>query len=194
MIHGQDHEDRIKSALKNKNAHIPVMKGADKDHKTGFNEAIGPPLRPIVGADEAPNGQISSVMTEILQALSLELDKVENVMCLSTEEMLYAINTVNTMDETDEEHVIFSQDFKEMYTRLHIPTVCQVAAEEFYNSNLQLEVDAVELGLYLAIVYDRDYLVDMGLGDVTHTRRYNRGPKPSITTPEILTRSHDTVS
>ena len=88
--HGND--DRIKAALKNKNAHIPVMKGADKDHKSGFDEGVGPPLRPIVGADEAPNTQISSIMTEILQALALELDKNENTMCLSTEELLYHIN------------------------------------------------------------------------------------------------------
>ena len=43
-------------------------------------------------------------------------------------------------------------------------------------------------------MYDRQLLVELGLGDVTHTRRYNRGPKPGITTPEILSRSDDTVS
>ena len=59
LMIGQKHpnDDRIKAALKNNNAHIPVMKGADKDHKTNYNENIGPPLRPIVGADEAPNTQ-----------------------------------------------------------------------------------------------------------------------------------------
>merc|ERR1712121_459149 len=91
-------DDRVKAALKNNNAHVPVMKGVDKDHKIGFNEGVGPPLRPIVGADEAPNAQISTIMTEILQALALELDKVENTMCLSTEEMLYEINKLNNTD------------------------------------------------------------------------------------------------
>ena len=67
-------------------------------------------------------------------------------------------------------------------------------AEEFYNSNLQLDVDATELALYLAIVIDRQLLVELGLGEVIHTRRYTRGPKPGITTNEILSRSHDTVS
>ena len=41
--------------------------------------------------------------------------------------------------------------------------VCKVAAEEFYNSNLQLDVDATELALYLAIVNDRQQLVELGL-------------------------------
>ena len=67
-----NYDDRVKSALRNNNAHVPIMKGADKDHKIGFNEGTGPPLRPIVGANEAPNAQISEVMTEILQALALQ--------------------------------------------------------------------------------------------------------------------------
>ena len=81
-----------------------------------------------------------------------------------------------------------------MYPSLHIPTVCEVAAQEFYDSDLQLDVDVLELSLYLTVVYDRQQLIDKGLSDVTHTRRYNRGPKPGITTPEIMSRSHDTVS
>ena len=117
-------------------------------------------------------------------------------MCLSTEELLNKINKFNDADreENEDENVMFSQDFGAMFTSLHIPTVCQVATDEFYHSDLQLDVDAVELGLYLAIVYDRQHLVDLGLAYVTHTRRYNRGPKPGITTAEILSRSNDTVS
>ena len=59
---------------------------------------------------------------------------------------------------------------------------------------MNLNVDTLELRLYLAVVYDRDQLVDLGLGEVTHTSRFNRGPKPGITPPEILSRSHDTIS
>ena len=144
-------------------------------------------------------------MAEILQALALELDKEEKVICLSTEELLYEINEINKLnnendddnnndDEGDDKLVIFSQDFDRMYTSLHIPTVCQIAADEYYNSNLEIDVDVIELGLYLAIVCDRQQLIDLGLGDVTHTRRHNRGPKPGITTAEVMSRSYDTVS
>ena len=173
------------------------MKGADKDHKIGFNVGTGPPLRPIVGANEAPNAQISEIMTEILQALALEMDKTENVMCLSTEEMLYEINRVNNDandDDDDEEKVIIGLDYDKMFPSLHIPTVCAAAAEELTNSNLELDVDVLELSLYITIMYDRNHLINVGLGDVTHTRLYNRGAKPGITTPEIVSRSHDTQS
>ena len=89
---------------------------------------------------------------------------------------------MNNDNEGDGELVIFSQDFDKMYTSLHIPTACQIAANEYFNSNLQIDVDVIEL----AIVCDRQKLIDLGLGDVTHTRRHNRGPKPGITTPEVM--------
>ena len=63
-------------------------------------------------------------MTEIFQALALELDKVKNTMWLNTEEMLYEINKINNADEEDEdEDVIISQDFDRMYPSLHIQTL-----------------------------------------------------------------------
>ena len=49
---------------------------------------------------------------------------------------------------------MFSQDYGGMFPSLHIPTVCQIAADDFCNSNLELE-DVVELLLYLTIVLDR---------------------------------------
>ena len=64
-----------------------------------------------------------------------------------------------------------------------------MAAEEFLRSGLQLEVDNLELSLYVSICYEREDLVARGLGDVTHTRVARRGRKPGITTPEITARS-----
>ena len=66
---GDNHQyrGRIKMAFHNKFGHIPVLRGVDKDHKDGFDPAVGPPLRPIVAADEAPNGQIAEIMTQIFR-------------------------------------------------------------------------------------------------------------------------------
>ena len=192
-----NYPDRVKKALRNNNAHIPVMRGADKTHKEGFDEAVGPPLRGIVAADEAPNGQIASTMAEILQPLALEVDKVLDVMALSTEELMAAVAEVNKLDNTKEENQnldLFSMDIEKMYPSADVDEVCRVAAEEWFNSELNLDVDVTERALYLAVVYDRDFLVNIGLGDVTHTRLKRNGPKPGITTPEILTRTSDTVS
>ena len=46
----------------------------------------------------------------------------------------------------------------------------------------------MELGLYLAIMCDRQELEDWDLGDVTSTRVSKNGRKPGITTPEVLSR------
>ena len=197
MGENYNYPERVKSALRNKNAHIPVMRGQDKTHKAGFNEAVGPPLRGIVAADEAPNGQISSTMAEILQPLALEMDKLLDVMALSTEELMAAVSEVNKLDNTKEENqnlTLFSMDIEKMYPSADVDEVCRVAAEEWLNSNLELDVNPTELALYLAVVYDRDLLESLGLGDVTHTRLKRNGPKPGVTTPEILTRTHDTAS
>ena len=72
--------------------------GTEKDHKTatGFNEDVFTQLQPNVGADESPNSKTSSIITEILQALELELDKKENVLCLRTEEF-YMRSTNSTL-------------------------------------------------------------------------------------------------
>ena len=80
---------------------------------------------------------------------------------------------VTEMPRNDDEKVIIGMDYDKMYPSLNIPTVCAVAAEELTNSNLELDVDVLELSLYISIMYDRDHLINIGLGDVTHTRMYN---------------------
>ena len=89
---------------------------------------------------------------------------------------------------------MFSMDIEKMYPSADVDEVCRVAADEWFNSNLELDINPTELALYLAVVYKRDFLMSLRLGDVTHTQLKRNGPKPGITTPEILTRTHDTAS
>ena len=193
---GQAHpgqQDKIESCLRNKDGMVPPMYGADKDHKEFDPDGPGPPLRPIVAADEAPNTQISSHMTDLLKALAQEKNKTLKIMCPSTEIMLYNINEVNKREDMLDP-VIFSTDLSADYTSLDIPVVCAAVAEELLNSELKMTMDMREIALYLAVVFDRQHLQVLGLGDVTHTRLKNNGPKPGITTPEMLNRQDDTVS
>ena len=183
---------RVKMAMHNKFGHIPVLRGADKNHKDGFDPAVGPPLRPIVAADEAPNGQIAEFATQVFQAVALKIDETQGTMCLSTEEMKNKIDEFNASviaSDEDQDTVIFSTDFENFYPSFDVPVVSELAAQEFMRSDLSLEVDDIELGLYVAICYGRDDLVALGLGDVTHTRVSQRGRKPGITTPEVTARS-----
>ena len=56
-----------------------------------------------------------------------------------------------------------------MFPSLVIDVVARVAAEEFLNGKLEVDMDWAELALYLAVVFDRKELVKQGLGEVTHT-------------------------
>ena len=66
--------DRVKQAMHNNTGHVPVARGADKTHKNDFDENVGPPLRLIVAADEAPNGQISENLCDILKPLAEKMN------------------------------------------------------------------------------------------------------------------------
>ena len=61
---------------------------------------------------------------------------------------------------------------------MDIDDCAEIVADEWLKSDLDIEVDTVELGLYLAIVYDRKELERWELGDVTSTRVSVNGRKP----------------
>ena len=63
-------EDRVKSALTNHLSHIPSLYGLPKDHKP-VPDDTGPKCRPVCGASEAPNGQLSEILSEVVVALCL---------------------------------------------------------------------------------------------------------------------------
>ena len=71
---------------------------------------------------------------------------------------------------------------------MNIDDCAEIVAREWFNSDLDIVVDPEELGLYLAIAYNREDLEDLGLGDVTSTRVSRNGRKPGITTAEVLER------
>ena len=81
-----------------------------------------------------------------------------------------------------------------MYPSLHVDTIAKVTAEEFLKSRLDVDVDWLELSLYLAVTLSREELVKLGLGDITHTRANVGGRSPGITTKEVIDRGEDTVS
>ena len=76
---------------------------------------------------------------------------------------------------------------------MDIESCAEIIAEEWLNADLDIVVDPVELGLYLAIICDREELINYGLGDVTSTRVSRSGRKPGITTAEVLDRGPKVV-
>ena len=172
---GESHKhcDRVKLAMTNHSCHVPVMAGFDKDHKQAADGAPRP-MRPVCGADEAPNAQLADTLAEIVNGIADRLDRKLKTVCRSTEEMIHMIEQVNGKRDVVD-LVVFSTDIQAMFPSLDIDVMASVAAEEFLKGDLEVNLDDTELGLYLAIMLDRQKLVELGLGDVTHTRKYNRG-------------------
>ena len=87
--------DRVKKAMKNNMGHVPVARGVDKTHKYGFDNDVGPPLRMIVGANEAPNSQISEILCDILKPLAEEMDQRWKTKLTATEELCAEFDKLN---------------------------------------------------------------------------------------------------
>ena len=72
--------------------------------------------------------------------------------------MIAEIEKVNSRDDLDN-LTVYSSDIEAMYPSLHMDTIAKVAAEEFLNSRLDVDVDWLELSLYLAVTLSREELV-----------------------------------
>ena len=94
--------DRVKQAMKNNMGHVPVARGVDKTHKDGFDNHVGPPLRMIVGANEAPNSQISENLCDILKPLAEKMDQRWKTKLTATEELCAEFVRLNNEDDNGE--------------------------------------------------------------------------------------------
>ena len=191
---GESHklESRVKQAVTNKYCNVPILFGLLKDHKEVPPRAV-PPVRPVCGADEANNSQLSQMLAGIVTAVTEITDKKFRSKCRSTEEMCHAIEEVNK--RTDIKNlVLFSTDISAMYPSLDVPEVARVAAELWEESGLELNLNTEELSLYLAVTIKWGELEELGLGDMTHTRLKKGGASPGITTKEVISRQPSTKS
>ena len=113
------HWPRVKSALRNRSGHVPTLYGLIKDHKP-VSPGSAPPMRPVCGADDSGNGQLSRLLSDIVTAVADRVDRKVNTVCRSTEEMIAAIEEVN-MISGKEDIVVFSTDvhcYKYRYLQL----------------------------------------------------------------------------
>ena len=181
------HEARVKSAMQSKNGSIPKMKGMRKTHKDVIvgKEMEGPDQRPVCMAKRSPNGALSHLQSEILNAIADDLDEEVKTECRNTEEMLAALEKTNE-NENIVKMVVWSMDVIKLYPSLKSEEVSKLAAKAFMESSLEVEVDDIDLALYLALTVERKELVKLGLGRVTHTRKAARGAAPGITTAEVF--------
>ena len=184
------HQDRVKSAVITKSGSVPKLKGMRKTHKPVVEgkELEGPDQRPVCMAKRSPNGPLGHLQSEILNNLADDLDKEVKTECRNTEEMLAALEKTNSLENV-KKFVVWSMDVEKLYPSLKAEEVSKLVGKAFLESELDVNVNEMDLALYLALTVSKEELKKKGLARVTHTRKSeSHGAPPGITTAEVFTK------
>ena len=177
-----------------------------KDYKE-VEEGAPVKVRPVCGAVEAPCGQLSNLLSEVISSLTL-FENSHKLECRSSEEMRAAVKEVNSRGldvqqggVAEEPHpawrqegqrVVGSTDFKSYYPRLPVARAARVVRDMVEESEVTIKTNNTELALFLASTMGgggRWSIVERsGLGEVVHTRLHTAGATPGITSREKETK------
>ena len=91
------HEERVTAATTSTHTPPPPLYGLRKDHKTTTDQIKGPPVRPVCGANQAPNSRLSNFLSRIVNDYA-DKENIETE-CRSSEEMKAAFEEYNELDE-----------------------------------------------------------------------------------------------
>lgn len=187
-----DQQQRVKEAMISKGGKVPKLFGLRKDHKTipAGQKEKGPPTRPVCGASSSINGQLSHLISEILNRLADSMENITQTECKSQEEMIASIESVNRLVD-NEDIAVWSSDVKALYPSLQTDIVAETIANEYLKSNLEINVNYEELGLYLALVMSKEEIEEAQFEEITAQWKYEgHGQKPGITTAEVMARTN----
>ena len=82
----------------------------------------------MAGCDEANNGQLSEILSEIVMAIAKIQDK-EKVLLPSTEAVVAEFEKINNREDL-QEFVLFSTDISGYFPAMEIPEVAKIVAAE----------------------------------------------------------------
>ena len=175
-----DHQHRVAGATTSTNTPAPPMYGLRKDHKSFEDEQEGPPVRPVCGANDAPNSRLSHILSRIINDYCE--DAKINTECKSSEEMRAAFEEFNGKDEgVRKKCKILSMDVKALYPSMDWEEIVLALREMIEESEREIEdVDWHELGKYIAVTLDKEEVEKEGLRLVVPQRREETGRKISI--------------
>ena len=185
LCDGQNCARRLKSAILNQNTLPPSLYFTIKDHKE-ITPGEPLPARPVCGAIKSHNGQLSFMISKVLDAASDILAKETGTECDSTQDMLATIEEKINGNNEVENLVFFSTDVKSLYPSLQAVPCAAIIARLLNESRLVVEgVNWDQAALYIALTITRAKVEELGLGEVVPKWRKDRGRAPGITTKEV---------
>ena len=168
---------RAKNNLMVEGSELPPVYGLRKDHKKTNDEIKGPPLRPVCSATTAYNSKLANLINEYLARIW----KNERENCASTEDLLSDFDKLNEKGLKGD-YFIGSADVVALYPSLDIELVAEVVKEMIIKSEVTIEgVDYEEVGLYIAVSYEKEELEKAGIQDMCPKRKQKQGRKPTMT-------------
>ena len=174
------HEDRVTAATLSTHTPPPPLYGLRKDHKVTVDAEKGPPVRPVCGANQAPNSRLSGFLSRIVNDYA---DK-ENIgtECRSGEEMKAAFEKYNETDgDVKTQCAIISMDVRALYPSMEWHEIGLAVRDMIENSEHEIEnVDWVEVGKYLAVTMEEDQIIKEGLRNVIPKRKEETNRKIGI--------------
>ncbi len=137
-------------------------------------------MRPVCGANEAPNSRLSHFLSRIVNDYCEEA-AIETE-CKSSEEMRAAFEEFNGREEDERKKCrIISMDVKALYPSMDWEEIIVALREMIEGSERDVEdVNWHELGKYLAVTLDKGVIEKEGLKLVTPHRKEETGRKISI--------------
>ena len=181
------HRDRVKKALLSHDSSAPVLRGHRKDHKAAAPglEEQGPPMRPVVNAKRGAIARLSHLLSKLVAIVAEEADT--DKVCENTEEVMEAIEKINEEPNNNNDIIIGSLDVKGLYPSLEVERAAEIVRGMVASSAVDVEnVDFDELAKYIAINVSDVEIEQSGMRDLVHTRRFTKGPKPGMTSREVI--------
>ena len=175
-----EHEKRVETATHSTNTAAPPLYGLRKDHKRTDDTIKGPPVRPVCGANQAPNSRLGNFLSRIVNDFADAAGiKTE---CKSSEEMRAAFEEFNDRDDTEKNKcAVMSMDVKALYPSMEWKEIIVAVKELIEDSEDEVKnVDYEEIGKYLAVTLTREEIERERLGDFIPERKVKTGRDISI--------------
>ena len=174
------HEKRVEMATHSTNTPAPPMYGLRKDHKATEDAIKGPPVRPVCGANQAPNSRLGNFLSRVVNDFADTTGITTE--CRSSEEMRAAFERYNDGDpQVKKNCAVISMDVKALYPSMEWKEILTSVKELIVNSKEEVEgVDYIEVGKYLAVTMSREDIRREGLANVVPERKEETGREISV--------------
>ena len=104
----------------------------------------------------------------------------------STKDLQAKIQQFDDLPSSERQDIVVSSDVKALYPSLDMRRTLEAVMTVLEKSSVVFkEIDYTEFSRYLAVTVEEKVIEDLGLREVTMSRRYKKGARPSVIGEEM---------